>query len=260
MSNSNPTFLVTGKVRLSFVHLFAPYANPNGGEPKYSTTLLIPKSDIATKQRIDAAIQAAIMAGVTAKWNGVRPAQPKQPVWDGDGLRQTGEEFGPECKGHWVITASSKQAPQVVDMSLSPIINQTEIYSGIYAHVSLNFFPYLNSGNKGIGCGLGNVQKIADGEPLGGRTTAAEDFSAAPSYPQAPPQYTQPPQYVPPVAPVQPQYAPQTQYTAPAQYQQPPAQPQYVPQPQYAPQPQQPQIDPITGQPVIPGGILGLGQ
>jgi hypothetical protein len=250
-SKINPQHVVTGKVRLSYVHLFTPYANPNGGDPKYSTTLLIPKSDVATKQRIDAAIQAAIQAGTETKWNGVRPPQVAVPVHDGDGARPSdGMPFGEECKGCWVVTASTKQPPQVVDLSVQPILDQTEIYSGIYARVSIRFFPYANSGKKGVGCGLGNVQKLEDGEPLGGRTTAVDDFgdgagfAAAPvtGYPQQPVQ--------------QPQTYPQPQYQTPAppayqqpQYQQAPVQPIY---------PQQPvQIDPITGKPVT-GGVMGL--
>jgi len=249
LANNNPQHVVTGRVRLSFVHLFAPHANPNGGEAKYSTTILVPKSDMATKQRIDAAIQAAINAGVSSRWNGIRPPQVAIPVHDGDGARPSdGMPFGAECKGHWVFTASSKQPPQVVDLGLNPIIAQTEIYSGVYAKVSVQFFPYANSGKKGIGCGLGNVQKVEDGEPLGNRTTAADDFGSDPNWhSQQPPAQ---PGYVPPAQPaytptVQPGYAPQ---------------PAYVPsmQPSRQPYPSQPiQYDPITGLP-ISGGIMGL--
>jgi hypothetical protein len=236
MSNQiNPQGFTTGKVRLSFVHLFTPYANQPGQEPKYSTTILVPKSDIATKQKIDAAIQAAMQDGVSSKWNGVRPPVIAIPVHDGDGVRPSdGMPFGDECKGHWVFTASSKQAPGVVDLGINPILNQTEIYSGVYARVSVRFFPYTNSGKKGIGCGLGNVQKLEDGEPLGGRTSAASDFGDPTSLP----------------------YQPQPQYAAPAQQYQPQyqQQPQFQ-QPQYQQQYQQPgaqHFDPITGLPMQP--------
>lgn len=251
--NNNTTRVVTGKARLSFVHLFTPYAHQPGQEPKYSTTILVPKSDVATKQRIDAAVQQAIAEGTTSKWNNVRPPQLAVCVHDGDGVRPSdGMPFGDECKGHWVFTASSKQPPQVVDASLNPVINQSEIYSGVYGRVSINFFPYTNSGKKGIGCGLGNVQKVEDGEPLSGRTNAADDFGGAPAYPQQAPAY---PQYAtqPAYVPQQPQYTPQQPPVYPNP-QHPTAQPQYAPQPQ---QQQQPQIDPITGQPVV-GGVYGL--
>lgn len=239
---NNPTTITTGKVRLSYTHLFSPYAHQPGQEPKYSTTILIPKSDIATKQRVDAAINAAIEAGVKDKWSGVRPPILGIPVYDGDGTRPSdGMPFGQECKGHWVFTASSKQPQAVVDASLNPIINQSEVYSGMYARVAVTFFPYNSNGKKGIGCGLGPVQKLEDGEPLGGGISAEQAFGGTNAI--APSQIQQQYGYAP-QAPVQQQY----QQPAP-QFQQ-PVQPQ---QPQ-APQ----QYDPITGAPIIPGGIMGL--
>ena len=177
----NPTTITTGEVRISYEHLTKPYAvNGKEDEAKYSCTLLIPKSDTATKQRIDAAIQKAILDGVSSKWGGARPAQPPIPIWDGDGLRQNGEKFGPECAGCWVMTASSKQRQEIVDSSLNPIIDATEIYSGMYARVCVNFFPYNSNGKRGIGAGLGPVQKLRDGDPLGGKLTAADVFGANP--------------------------------------------------------------------------------
>lgn len=170
------TQITTNEVRISYEHLIKPYSNQPGAEEKYSVTLLIPKNDIETRQRIDAAIQAAIQEGVTGKWGGMRPAQLGMPIHDGDGPRPSGEEFGAECKGHWVMNASTKVRPEVVDLNLNPILNATEIYSGMFARVNLNFFVYANSGKKGIGCGLGPVQKTRDGEPLGGRVSAAEAF------------------------------------------------------------------------------------
>ena len=235
--------VVTGKVRLSYVHLFTPYAHQVGAEAKFSTTILVPKSDVATKQRIDAAISAAIQQGVAEKWNGVRPPLLAVPVYDGDGVRPSDDmPFGEECKGHWVFTASSKQKVEVVDINLNPILNQSEVYSGMYGRVSVQFFPYAQSGKKGIGCGLGPVQKLDDGEPLGGRISAASAFGDSSAfgtpavYPQAQIPYQQSQYYQAPPAPA---YAP-------------PVQPQ-----QAYPQQQQPAIDPITGKPLI-GGVMGM--
>ncbi len=249
------TNVTTGQVRLSYVHLFQPYANQPGQEPKYSTTILIPKSDFATKQRIDAAINAAIQKGITGTWNGARPPQPAVPIWDGDGVRKNGEAFGPECKGHWVVTASSKQQQAVVDANMNPIISQTEVYSGMYGRVNLNFFAYSNSGNRGIGAGLGPVQKLADGEPLGGRVSAEQAFGGnggGAGYQQ--PSH-QPPAGWEQAAPPQQQYG----QPAPGGYQQPPQQGYGQPAPGYGQQPPAapPQIDPITGKP-LSGGIYGL--
>ncbi len=228
MANNRPTALTTGRVRISYEHLLQPYANQQGAEPKFSVTLLIPKSDIATKRGIDAAIAAAITEGTSGKWGGARPPQPAIPLYDGDGVRPNGEAFGDECKGHWVMTASSKQRPNVVDTNIQPILDATQIYSGMYARVAINFFAYNAAGKKGIGCGLGNVQKIEDGEPLGGRTSPEDDFGAPAAYPQ----YAQQPQ---PVYPQQPVYPPQPAY----------------PQQPYGQMPSgYPAIDPITGQPI----------
>ena len=178
MENLNGT-RVTVRGRLSYVHVFKPHAATPGAEEKFSTTILVPKTDVETKQKIDAAIKAATELGVSEKWNGVKPPTVPNPIWDGDGVKQNGEQFGPECKGHWVFTASAKAEypPQVVDRRVQPILDQSEIYSGCYANVAVNFFPYLFAGKKGIGAGLGNIQKIKDGESLAGTRTAEQDFA-----------------------------------------------------------------------------------
>lgn len=175
------TSITTGKVRLSYVHLLQPYANVPGQEEKYSCTILLPKSDTETMNRIQAAIEAAKEKGVLTQWNGIQPPVIPVPVYDGDGVRPSdGMPFGDECKGHWVFTASSKKEsrPEIVDAHLNPIIDPSEIYSGIYARVHITFFPYAFGGKKGIGCGLGPVQKLEDGSSLGGSITAAQAFGS----------------------------------------------------------------------------------
>lgn len=169
--------LVTGKVRFSYANVFEPRKNPNGDE-KYSLTILIPKSDVNTYQNIMNEMNKVLQENVASVFNGVMPANPKMPIYDGDGVRPSGEAFGAECKGHWVMTANSNTAPEVVDANCQPIISKNEFYSGCYGRASLRFYAYNQNGNKGIGCGLGNVQKLEDGQPLDGRTTAAEDFGA----------------------------------------------------------------------------------
>jgi hypothetical protein len=279
MANINIQDIITEKVRLSYVHLFTPYSNQQGGDAKYSTTILVPKTDIITKQRIDSAINTAIQEGIASKWNGVRPPVLAIPIYDGDGVRPSdGMPFGEECKGHFVFTASSKQAPEIVDSAMQRILNQTEIYSGIYAMVSVRFFPYASNGKKGIGCGLGPVMKLEDGEPLGGRISAASAFGDKIGYSPMPaqtPGYTQPAHYS--QSPVYNQQIPgygqspmNTQplsyhpnYSAAAQpmYPQIPANSPLPPvygQPMQQANPQKPvQIDPITGAP-ISGGVMGI--
>ena len=174
--------VTTGEVRLSYVHLFKPYAYQPGQEEKYQVTVLVPKADTETMGRIRAAIEAAKQRGISDKWNGQCPPIIPVPVYDGDGTRPSdGMPFGQECKGHWVFTASAKAdyPPEVVDKMGNPIINQSEVYSGMYGRVNVTFFPYAFGGKKGIGCGLGPVQKLRDGEPLGGSApTAAQAFGA----------------------------------------------------------------------------------
>lgn len=177
---NNPSNVTTNEVRFSYVHLFKPHAAVQGQEEKYSTTILVPKSDLDTKARIDAAIEAAKQRGATEKWNGIVPPVVPTPIYDGDGVRPSdGQAFGPECKGHWVFTASAKAdyPPEIVDKYGNPIINQSDIYSGMYGRVNVTFFPYSYGGKKGIGCGLGPVQKTKDGDALGGgRVSAASAF------------------------------------------------------------------------------------
>ncbi|MES1045315.1 DUF2815 family protein [Heyndrickxia oleronia] len=255
MSN---TRVVTGEVRFSFVNLLKPRAAQQGGEEKYSVTILLPKSDIATKQRLDAAIEAAKQLGQSKVWNGVIPPMLAIPIHDGDGVKPSdGMPFGDECKGHWVFSASTKvdQPPKVVDANLNPIMDATEVYSGMYGRIAVNFAPYANAGKKGIGCYIStNVQKTRDGEPLGSSApAAADDFGGGapqqPQYQQPTPNYGQS-QYQQPV----PNYGQAPQQPNPYQ----PAQPQQ-PLPGYGQAPQQPvQYDPITGQPINNGGVYGI--
>ena len=172
---------VLTNVRLSYVHILKPYSADPSQEAKYSVTVLVPKSDTANKAKLDAAIAEATQQGATSKWNGVVPPILPNPVHDGDGTKMDGTEYGPECKGHWVFTASSPadRPVEVVDTQLNKILDATEVYSGMYANICVNFYPYLYQGKKGIGCGLGPVQKVKDGESLGGGApSAASVFSA----------------------------------------------------------------------------------
>lgn len=206
MYQNNPTKVLTGECRLSYCNLNTPRAAQQGGEAKYSVTLLIPKTDMATKADIDAAINAAANDAMTKLWNGVRPPQLRIPIYDGDGVRpNSGVPFGDECKGHWVMTAGTKNKPQVVGIdNINCELAPSDVYSGMYGRVTLNFYGYSNSGNRGVGCGLGNVLKTRDGEPLAGGASAAADFAgigaSTAAQPAAAPQYAAAPapqQYTP---------------------------------------------------------------
>ena len=168
------TKVVTGKARLSYAHVWEP-ASVNGSTPKYSVSVIIPKNDTDTVNRINAAIEAAIIEGV-GKFGGKKPnkAALKLPLRDGDTDRPDDEAY----RNAFFINCNSTTAPQIVDRSVQPILDREEVYSGCYARVSINFYAYNSSGNKGIAAGLGNIQKIADGEPLGGKTNARDEFSS----------------------------------------------------------------------------------
>ena len=207
MYQNDPMKVLTGECRLSYVNLVAPRAAQQGGEPKYSVTILIPKSDAVTKADIDASIQAAAQEATAKTWGGVRPPQLRAPIYDGDGVRASGVPFGDECKGHWVLTASTKNKPGVVGMdNINVDLAPSDIYSGMYGRVTIRFFGYSNSGNKGVGCGLGNIMKTRDGEALAGSASAASDFAAvgnAVAQPPAVPNYAVP-GYTPPAANINP--------------------------------------------------------
>lgn len=169
------TKVVTGKVRFSFCHVFEPQASTDGGDAKYSVTLLIPKTDAATLAKIQTAIQEA--RDNFCKKNGASalPAKPTHTLHDGDGLRPSGDPFGPECKGCYVITVSSKQKPAVVDAFRNTITDPGELRSGDYGRASINFYGYNRAGKKGVSAGLLSIQKLHDGEPFG-VVGSADDF------------------------------------------------------------------------------------
>ena len=171
-NKTNSTKVVTGVVRLSYEHVWEP-ASVNGSNPKYSVSLIIPKSDTKTIAAINQAIDNAIRDGA-AKFGGKIPPKGalKLPLRDGDTERED-EAY----RDAYFINANSTTAPQIVDRSVQPILDRSEVYSGCYARVSINFYAFNSNGNRGIACGLGNIQKVRDGEPLGGKSSAAADFA-----------------------------------------------------------------------------------
>jgi hypothetical protein len=169
------TKVVTGRVRLSYVHIWEPWSNdPQKQEPKYSTALLIPKSDKKTIAALRAAQQAALEQGKDSKFGGKIPKAWADTIHDGD--EEADLEKNEEYAGHWYMSVSSKTKPGIVDQDVQPILDSTEVYSGCYARVSLNAFPYNTSGKRGVSFGLNHVQKLEDGDFLGGRSKAEDDF------------------------------------------------------------------------------------
>ena len=170
------TKVITGKVRFSFCHIFEPQAPTGGGDPKYSVTLLIPKSDTATFEKMKAAMMEARENFCKRNGASALPPKPNHTLHDGDGVRDSGDPYGPECKGCWVITVSSKQKPVIVDVFRNEITDPGEVYSGCYGRAAINFYGYNSNGKKGISAGLLSIQKLSDGEPFG-TVGSADDFN-----------------------------------------------------------------------------------
>lgn len=172
----NPTKVITGvNTRWSYVNAWEP-KSINGGAPKYSVSLIIPKSDTKTIEKIQTAIQAAYDEG-QGKLKGNGKSAPalsvlKTPLRDGDAERPDDEAYADS----YFINANSGTAPGIVDADRQPILDRSEVYSGVYGRASINFYAFNSNGNKGIACGLNNLQKIKDGEPLGGKSRAEDDF------------------------------------------------------------------------------------
>ena len=173
----NPTKVITGvKTRWSYANVWQA-KSINGGTPKFSVSLIIPKSDTKTVTAVKKAIQAAYEEG-QSKLKGSSKSVPsltaiKNPLRDGDAERPDDEAY----KDSYFINANSATAPGIVDVARNPIIEHSEVYSGVYGRASINFYAFNSNGNKGIACGLNNLQKISDGEPLGGKTRAEDDFA-----------------------------------------------------------------------------------
>nr|DAM27363.1 MAG TPA: DNA helix destabilizing protein [Caudoviricetes sp.] len=165
------TKVITGEVRFSYAHVWEP-ASINGGEEKYSVSILIPKSDKRTLNAINKAVEAAKQAGIS-KFGGKIPKDLKTPLRDGDVDREDDETY----EGHYFINANCKTKPGILYKNGQPIIDSTEFYSGCYGHASVNFYAFNSNGSKGIACGLNNLMKTRDGEPLGGRSRAEDDFA-----------------------------------------------------------------------------------
>ena len=174
---NNPMKVITGPdTRWSYCNVWQA-KSINGGTPKFSVSLIIPKSDTVTIAKIKAAIEAAYKEG-EAKLKGNGRSVPalsvlKTPLRDGDAERPDDEAYA----NAYFVNANSSTAPGIVDANRQPILDTSEVYSGVYGRASINFYAFNSNGNKGIACGLNNLQKIRDGEPLGGKSRAEDDFA-----------------------------------------------------------------------------------
>ena len=176
----NTMKVITGNnTRWAFTNVWEP-KSINGGTPKYSVSLIIPKSDKKTIERVKAAIEAAYKEG-ESKLKGNAKSVPalstlKIPLRDGDAERPD----DPAYANAYFVNANSATAPGIVDKTCQPILDRSEVYSGVYGRASINFYSFNSNGNRGIACSLNNLQKIRDGEALGGKSRAEDDFASDP--------------------------------------------------------------------------------
>jgi len=138
---NNPMKVITGPdTRWSYANVWEP-KSINGGTPKYSVSLIIPKSDTKTVAKLKAAIEAAYREGESKlKGNGktVPPlAAIKNPLRDGDVERPD----DPAYANAYFINANSTTAPGIVDADRNPVITRSEVYSGVYGRASINSIP-----------------------------------------------------------------------------------------------------------------------
>ena len=175
----NPTKVITGVCTFSYLNCWDPKPAADGGKPKYSVSLIIPKSDTKTVEKIKAAIKAAYEEGASKLKGNGKSVPPmcslRIPLRDGDVDRPDDENY----KGSWFINANSDTAPGIVDADRQPILTRSEMYSGVKGRASINLYAYNVNGNRGIACGLNNLQKISDGTPLGGKSRAEDDFDTS---------------------------------------------------------------------------------
>ena len=175
--SASATRVVLGpRTRFSFCNIWEPKSS-NGGNPKFSMSTIIPKDDIQTVNAINRGVEAAYHEG-ESKLKGKGSLPPlsalKTPLRDGDLERPD----DPAYAGCWFMNANSDKAPGIVDVNAQPILDRSEVYSGCYGRVSVSFYAFNTNGNRGIACSLNNIQKCRDGEPLGGRISAEQEFAA----------------------------------------------------------------------------------
>lgn len=173
MANEANTKVITGIVRFSYLHVWEPAKIEGSEDEKYSVSLIIPKNDTETLNNIKKAIEAAKEAGKNSKFGGKIPANLKLPLRDGDIDREDDENYA-NC---YFINANCKIQPGLVNKNGQRIIDSAELYSGCYGRASITFYAFNSNGNKGIACGLNNLMKVKDGEALGGRSMAEDDFA-----------------------------------------------------------------------------------
>lgn len=177
------TKVITKEVRLCFTHLLTPRSDDqdpqNREKDRFQAMILLPKSDTATYEALKAAEAAALADGLDKIWNNKVPGGLLNPDKTlKESVIRDGDEYSdkyPERAGHWFFTPRSKSRPGVVSRDMQEIIDPSEVYSGMYARVSMRAYAFDVGVNKGVSFVLDNVQKLRDGEKFGAVADKPED-------------------------------------------------------------------------------------
>ena len=174
---TNPMKVITGpNTTWSYVNVWEP-KSINGSNPKFSVSLIISKDDQKTIEKIKAAIKAAYNEGLSKLKGNAKTAPAlsaiKIPLRDGDAERPDDEAY----KNSYFVNANTTQRPDIIDCDMQQILDHSEVYSGVKGRASITFYAFNSNGNRGIACSLNHLQKVSDGTPLGGKTSAEQDFA-----------------------------------------------------------------------------------
>ena len=166
----------TGPVRLSYANLAKPQTPSNGGDPKYSAVLLIPKKDKNTVEALKKCYKEVY--DNNSSMLGDYDLKSLIRMYDGDGASPSGKKYQDAYHGFWVLNASNVRKPKMIDAAGEEILDVAEeLYSGVWARVGITLYPYSNSGNTGIGVSLDIVKKHHDDDPLGGAIVEGDYFT-----------------------------------------------------------------------------------
>ena len=155
-------------------------------EPSYNATFLISKKTDIKPLRDACRLAAFVKWGENVQTQGLR-----SPIRDGD--QKAIDENGNIDKtnfyyGNFFLRAKSKYNIPIVNVYNEEITDPDEIYGGCLVRAYVQFFAYDYMGNRGVSAGLRAVQKIEDGDPIGGNKIDPKQI-----FPTAPKPEFQPP-------------------------------------------------------------------
>ena len=164
--------IISPKGRCSYPHLFKPSAFQGEGEPKFSTGIMIDKKASGTKDFI-AKIKAAQEAALKDLYGAKFPQNLERwGITDGDDLDD------PVMHGNWIVKATSKNRPAVIDATGTEILDELSVYGGCYGRINFCAKAYGTAAKGGVTLELNVFQKIGDGEAFGGAEKAKQSALA----------------------------------------------------------------------------------